>query len=220
MKEKVITIKGVDYIVSEDGHVYSTNNCGPSWYHKEIQQRLNSDGYMQITVGKTGNRSQYRVHRIVAEAFIPNPDGLPEVNHKDNDRTNNHVDNLEWCTHRYNIQYAIDSGSHISTTDISGSNNPNFGNRKLHEIYNNNPELAKINQSRPGSQNGRARKIKLFDEIDSKTIAFDYIRAASIYLISNGLVKSKRIDSVSSGLVSSAKKGTKYQKRFYVELVK
>ena len=87
-EEKIITIMGVDYIVSSDGKVYSTNvnGFGPVKYHQEISQRKNADGYMQITVGKTGHRSQYRVHRMVAEAFIPNPDNLPEVNHKDYNR--------------------------------------------------------------------------------------------------------------------------------------
>lgn len=46
------------------------------------------------------------VHRLVAEAFIPNPDNLPEVNHKDENGLNNSVDNLEWCSHQYNIEYS------------------------------------------------------------------------------------------------------------------
>ena len=122
VQEKIITVKDVDYIVSSDGKVYSTCTGGPSYYHKEISQRLNSDGYFQITVGKTGSRSQYRVHRMVAEAFIPNPDNLPEVNHKDYDRTNNNVDNLEWCTHANNIAHSAGTGhySHF------GKDNPNL----------------------------------------------------------------------------------------------
>lgn len=219
IEERIITIKDIDYIVSSDGKIYSTNDCGRAKYHKEILQRLNADGYMQITVGKTGNRSQYRVHRMVAEAFIPNPNNLPEVNHKDNDRTNNCVDNLEWCTHAYNVQYAIDSGNHISTTDITGSNNPNYGNHTLHDKYKNNPELAKENQSRPGAQNGRARKIKLFDTIDNKEIEFGYMRAAASYLITNGLTKATTVDSVMSRLSTCAKNGKKYKKRFCVEFI-
>ena len=219
VEEKIITIKDIDYIVSSDGRVYSTNTCGRAKYHQEILQRMNADGYMQITVGKTENRSQYRVHRIVAEAFIPNPDNLPEVNHKDNDRTNNRVENLEWCTHEYNIQYSIDSGNHISTTDITGSNNPNYGNHVLHEKYKDDPELAKKNQSRPGTQNGRARKIKLFDIIENKEVEFGYMRSAASYLIVNGFTKAKTVDSVMSRLSICAKDGKKYKKRFCVEFI-
>lgn len=219
IEEKIITIREVDYIVSSDGKVYSTNNIGGAKYHKEISQRKNSDGYMQITVGKTGHRGQYRVHRMVAEAFIPNPDNLPEVNHKDNNRTNNCVDNLEWCTHVYNIQYSIDSGNHISTSDLTGDKNPNYGNHTLKEKYKNNPELSKENQSRPGSKNGRAKRVKIFDIIENNELEFGYIRAAASYLIINGFTDAKKVDSVMNRLSVCAKSNKKYKNRFCVEFV-
>lgn len=218
-EEKIITIKDVDYIVSSDGKVYSAHDCGRAKYHQEISQRLNADGYMQITVGKTGNRSQYRVHRMVAEAFIPNPDNLPEVNHKDNDRTNNRVDNLEWCTHEYNIRYSIESGNHICTTDLTGSNNSNYGNRTLSERYKNNPELAKEIQSRSGEQNGKAKAIKVIDSKDNNEFSFGYIREAAKYLIDNGFTKASKVDSVLNALSRCAKNHTKYKNRFCVEFI-
>lgn len=174
---------------------------------------------MQITVGKTGHRGQYRVHRMVAEAFIPNPDNLPEVNHKDNNRTNNCVDNLEWCTHVYNIQYSIDSGNHISTSDLTGDKNPNYGNHTLKEKYKNNPELSKENQSRPGSKNGRAKRVKIFDIIENNELEFGCIRAAASYLIINGFTDAKKVDSVMNRLSVCAKSNKKYKNRFCVEFV-
>lgn len=51
VEEKIIEIRGINYIVSSDGRVYSTSTCGASYYHKEISQRLNKDGYFQVTVG-------------------------------------------------------------------------------------------------------------------------------------------------------------------------
>ena len=60
---------------------------------------------MTIQLYKDGRYHHYGVHRLVALAFIPNPDNLPQVNHKDEDKTNNNVDNLEWCTAKYNSNY-------------------------------------------------------------------------------------------------------------------
>lgn len=64
-------------------------------------------GYMQLSLRTNeGSVKHFRVHRLVAMAFIPNPDNLPEVNHKDECTTNNDVSNLEWCSGRYNIEYS------------------------------------------------------------------------------------------------------------------
>ena len=68
-----------------------------------------SNGYLFVhfakDTDKKGERHSYLIHRLVAQAFLPNPDGLPQVNHKDENKTNNRVDNLEWCTHLYNQNY-------------------------------------------------------------------------------------------------------------------
>ena len=219
VEEKIITVSNVDYIVSSDGKVYSTNNGGTSYYHKEIKQRLNMDGYPQITVGKTGNRRTYAVHRMVAEAFIPNPDNLPEVNHIDCNRANNNVENLEWCTHLDNVRYAIKMGNHICTTDISGKNNPNFGCDTLKRKYAENPELAKINNRRPGKQNGRSRAVKLTNIDNNEEINFDYMREASMYLIDNGFVRAKCVDSVLNKISVAAKTCKIVYKRFKIEFL-
>ncbi len=67
--------------------------------------RINPKGYKMINVRYENKHYTFRVHRIVAETFLPNPDNLPEINHKDEDKTNNSVNNLEWCTHQYNSAY-------------------------------------------------------------------------------------------------------------------
>lgn len=66
---------------------------------------LNNCGYMHTIIGSSNKKKTVLVHRIVARNFIPNPLNLPQVNHKDEDRTNNRVDNLEWCTAKYNCNY-------------------------------------------------------------------------------------------------------------------
>lgn len=62
-------------------------------------------GRKYLNVKCNGKMKSFRVHRLVAEAFIPNPDNLPFVNHKDENPSNNRVENLEWCTHEYNVRY-------------------------------------------------------------------------------------------------------------------
>lgn len=115
IEEKVVNIYGVDYIVSSDGHLYSTKNIGRGKYHKEITQRLNQDGYAVVTVGPNDHRRTERVHRIIASAFIPNENNLPEVDHIDNDKLNNDITNLQWVTgfeNKSKIPFEVRSVSH------------------------------------------------------------------------------------------------------------
>lgn len=65
----------------------------------------NNHGYLCVYICKDGKKYCKRVHRLVAEAFIPNPENLPQINHKDENKKNNKVDNLEWCTAEYNMNY-------------------------------------------------------------------------------------------------------------------
>lgn len=99
---------------------YEVSNLGrvKSYKYDKINGKImnpykNTKGYLQIDLQLDGrkreNRVHLSVHRLVAIAFIPNPDNLPQVNHKDEDKTNNCVDNLEWCTNDYNAHY----GTHI-----------------------------------------------------------------------------------------------------------
>lgn len=92
------------YQVSDHGRVRSLN-----YNHTEetrvLKHQLDKDGYECLKLSKNGKHKTCKVHRLVAEAFIPNPDGLPQVNHIDEDKTNNCVWNLEWCDCNYNINY-------------------------------------------------------------------------------------------------------------------
>lgn len=77
-------------------HILEEKILKPSKYKK---------GYLFVTFVKDYERKIKKIHRLVAEAFIPNPQNLPQVNHKDEDKTNNYVDNLEWCDGKYNSNY-------------------------------------------------------------------------------------------------------------------
>ena len=89
------------YQVSNYGRVKSFTN-GKTHYKA---QHDNGRGYMTVQLWKDGKGKKEYVHRLVALAFIPNPDKLPQVNHKDEDKQNNYVNNLEWCDNSYNNKY-------------------------------------------------------------------------------------------------------------------
>ena len=72
---------------------------------KILKPQKDKDGYLCVTLYKNNNQCQFKVHRLVAEAFIDNSDNLPCVNHKDECKTNNIVSNLEWCDRKYNVNY-------------------------------------------------------------------------------------------------------------------
>jgi len=78
--------------------------------NKIMKHFINENGYCQISLCHNGKYAMYSIHRSVALAFIPNPENKPEVNHKDGDKQNNHVDNLEWATESENIKHAWDTG--------------------------------------------------------------------------------------------------------------
>lgn len=89
--------------VSNTGRIINHNYRGRG-LAKEIKPYLHH-GYFYISINIQGKPRTIGVHRLVAMAFIPNPENLPFVNHKDENPQNNNVDNLEWCTHQYNITY-------------------------------------------------------------------------------------------------------------------
>ena len=72
---------------------------------KILKPQKDTSGYLCVTLCKNNNQCQFKVHRLVAEAFIPNPNNYKEVNHKDENKTNNVVTNLEWCDRKYNQNY-------------------------------------------------------------------------------------------------------------------
>ena len=76
--------------------------------NKILKAHKNHQGYLQVRLYKNGKNKNCYIHRLVAEAFIPNPNHYKEINHKDENPSNSIVDNLEWCDRKYNINY----GSH------------------------------------------------------------------------------------------------------------
>lgn len=90
-----------DYSISNLGRIISRKNSRNKFIGSKNQQT----GYIQVALYNSTTVYKGTVHKLVAEAFIPNPEKLPEVNHIDGDKSNNSEDNLEWCTKSYNINY-------------------------------------------------------------------------------------------------------------------
>ena len=115
------------YEISDTGEVRSVNRILKVTNRKDslfrgrlIKQSPNKSVlYMQVQLWKENKGMNYYVHRLVAEAFIPNPDNLREVNHIDGNRQNNHIENLEWVSHSENMIHAINTGLRIYTNRLT-----------------------------------------------------------------------------------------------------
>ena len=117
------------YEINENGEIRSIDriveySCGLSklFKGKIIIPHITDNGYLFVALYKNKKKYQLKVHRLVANTFIPNPNNYPCVNHKDENKLNNSIDNLEWCTISYNNTY----GSRIEKQRKTIKNNPNI----------------------------------------------------------------------------------------------
>lgn len=109
-KYKEVDIKGYEglYKISNRGDVISLSKISGFLKLREriMTPTVKANKYLDVKLIKNKISKHFYVHRLVAEHFIPNPNNLPQVNHKDNNPANNNVDNLEWCDNSYNIRYS------------------------------------------------------------------------------------------------------------------
>lgn len=107
-------IKGYEgiYQVSNLGRVKSlprivicSNGCKKNYKSKILKSKFEKDGYLRIGLTKFSKETKKYIHRLVAETFVPNPNNYSEVNHIDENKSNNKAINLEWCTRKYNMNY-------------------------------------------------------------------------------------------------------------------
>lgn len=92
--------------------LYAVTSCGKVWSYRNecfLKHRAATNGYLLVDLHKDGKRKTYSLHRLVAMAYIPNPENLPQINHRDENKANNCLQNLEWCDASYNNNY----GTHI-----------------------------------------------------------------------------------------------------------
>lgn len=111
--EEIRKVPNYPFFVSNQGDVYNKRG-------KPYKLQISNNGYWVFTTRINGESKRFLAHRLVAMAFLENPNNYPCVNHKDENPLNNSVDNLEWCTHKYNSNY----GTAISRTRAKQLNSP------------------------------------------------------------------------------------------------
>ena len=92
-------IPGYEYKIDKTGNIYNKSGA-------KMKTWVSPQGYMRVGLRRNGSKKQFFVHRLIAITYIPNPSGLPIINHIDGDKLNNNVGNLEWCTHSHNSRHA------------------------------------------------------------------------------------------------------------------
>lgn len=115
-----------------DGYSYEVSNTGKirnSKTNHEKALKPSKDGYLKVDLYKDGIATTKRVHRLVAEAFVSNPNSKPQVNHKDGNKRNNCCDNLEWVTNKENSAHAWNTGLARPSYGMLGKKNPNGGRK-------------------------------------------------------------------------------------------
>ena len=147
--------------VDDNGRKYEKTVSG-----KQMKQCLKNNGYKSVSLTKGGETKSFYVHRLVAEAFIQNPDNLPMVNHKDEDKTNNFMDNLEWCDAEYNNTYGTKTSRQASK--IRGVQHTGEQNKKISasmkEYYktHSSKSIGRISEKRKGVIGIRGSETLLF----------------------------------------------------------
>jgi hypothetical protein len=110
------------YKISNQGQVKSlSRSIRRTTPEKILKLQFNTKGYQMVTLYNETGRKQHAIQRLVAKAFIPNPENKPQVNHIDGDKTNNSVDNLEWSTSKENLDHAVKLGLKASAKGESNS---------------------------------------------------------------------------------------------------
>ena len=160
-----------DYQVSNFGNVKSLeriDSLGRTVKERILKQTTSKNGYQLVGLYKDGNEKKFQVHRLVANAFIQNFNNLPQVNHIDECKSNNHVDNLEWCDRKYNCNYGTRNERHSKAMvgKLSGDNHPK-------------PMLGKLGKDNPNSKqviqltlNGEV--VKIWDSMHDVTRELGY----------------------------------------------
>lgn len=172
------------------GRQYYANKVLMTVETKLLKLIQTTNGYLQVTLNKDGAKKQIGVHRVVALAFLPNPNGLPQVHHKDGNKQNNHLDNLQWVTAKENCN------DPRRVEKFLGKNNHYFGKRHPPEVR---KAMSEWHQAhlRCGGKNPAAVRVRNKDTGE----VFDTVTAAglSVGVSDNSIRNSIRRNGKSGG---------------------
>lgn len=141
------------YGINRNGDIFSYIS------NKTIKPSLHRDGYLQVYLCKNGIRKNIKIHRLVAQTFVPNTSNKPQVNHKNGNKKDNYFENIEWCTSSENIKHAFKTGLKcITEMGIQASSRNGVARRKL-----NYDEVRKIKQLFTSKQYSQRQLSIMFD---------------------------------------------------------
>lgn len=213
MEWRIVEVYNTQVKVTKEGQIKVFKKDG----FVDAKWRLNSDKYPVVSVvgyDNDGNKIHrtVAVHILVARAFVLNPFNKPEVNHKDFNRANPNADNLEWVTHKENIEYSHKAGRYKGQF---GEDNPNYGSTTLSKKYKENPELSKEKQSRKGGRNGKAKPCRLLHKDYGLIGEYSFQREAVYTLVEReNMILPKHPETIIKKLRSPSG-----YKKYYLEII-
>lgn len=138
-----------DYMISDHGRVLSFKGRSKLILCAKIM----GTGYETVILPNKGVCIEYKIHRLVAKAFIPNPEQLPQINHLDGNTMNNHVSNLEWCDAYTNMMHAIRTGLRRTGVDLIKHLSPLRMQRGKYCAYPSMKEMVREERLKPAHRN-------------------------------------------------------------------